>query len=255
MNVDKSMFVISLVTLVFAVILCGAVAAAAPTEVAATKTVSAYTNMTVTIYSTTQVTAKGEKLYVENSVKNLGSTTSKAFYTKYYLVPTKTLLGSKIYLGKQFFPSMLEGNYDKVVSSFTVTNNMSAGSYYVAAVIDKTQIAYSPTKTLVYPKKIDSGFTNVKTYGQYKWSTYQTGINKDVISYAQFYNPNIAHMMKQKTVIAKYIGTGGYTLYMYLEPKLTGHSNWWNGMGIEMTALQYYWNIFRPDMIESGPFE
>ena len=152
---DKRMLLISLVTLVLAFILCGAVAAAVPTEVATTKTVSAYTNMTVTIYSTTPVTAKGEKLYVENSVKNLGSTTSKAFYTKYYLVPTKTLLGSKIYLGKQFFPSMLEGNYDKVVSSFTVTNNMSAGSYYVAAVIDKTQIAYSTTKTLVYPKKID----------------------------------------------------------------------------------------------------
>lgn len=51
---------------------------------------------------------------------------------------------------------MLEGNYNKVVSSFTVTNNMSAGSYYVAAIIDKKQIAYSTTKTLVYPKNIDS---------------------------------------------------------------------------------------------------
>lgn len=79
MNVDTRKLIISLFTLVFAVVLCGTVAAATPTEAETTKTVLAYINMTVTIYSTTHVTAKGEKLYVENSVKNLGSNTSKAF--------------------------------------------------------------------------------------------------------------------------------------------------------------------------------
>lgn len=250
---NKRKMSIWLLALVFAVLLCGAASAAAPKHSDTGKTVSASgSQVSMTVYSITPVTAKGQKFYVENSAKNLGNTTSKAFFAKYYLVPTKTLLKSKIYLGQQFFPSMLRGNYDKVVSQFTVPYNMAAGSYYVAAVIDKTQIGFSTTKTLVWPKEIDSGTTNVPTYGKFTWNTFTTSTN-DVLSYSQFYNPNIGHFMKQKTTLAKYTGTGGFNMYMYIVPKITGTDNYWTGFETAFNAVQYYWHVFRPDMIQNGP--
>lgn len=250
---SKKMISVWLLTFVFAVVLCGAASAATPSHSTSGKVVSASgSQVHITIYSVTPVTARKQKIYVENSAKNLGSTTSHAFFAKYYLVPTKTLLKSKIYLGQQFFPSMLRGNYDKVISSFVVPSNMGYGAFYVAAVVDKTQISFSNTKTLIYPKEIDAGTRVVKTYGKFTWNTFTTAKN-DVLSYSQFYNPNIGHFMKQKTTIAKYTGTGGFNLYMYIAPKLTGKDNYWTGIGAALTPVQYYWNIFRPDMVLNGP--
>lgn len=249
---EKRKILILLCTFVFAVVLCGAASAATTDQSVAGKSVSAtaHNDVYIIIYSVTPITAKGQKISINNSAKNLADTTSSAFYAKYYLVPKKSL-SNKIYLGQYKFPQLNEGFYDREVVTFTVPKTMKDGFYYVAAVADSTHIAYSSTRTVVYPKKIDSGVSRVNTYGKFVWNTYLTR-NNNIISYSWFYNPNIKHTMQQRTILGKY--QVGF-LYMAMTPKLTGHSNYWSFFASSLSPLNYYKYYFKPDMVKNGPFE
>ena len=252
---DKKKIMLSLVTLVFAVILCGAGSAATPGQSTTHKTISAShaNDVAVIINAVTHTTAKGEKLYVNSSAKNLAKTSSSSFYAKYYLVSKKTLKNSKIFLGSHYFNALHPGNYDNMVSTFTVPKNIQIGSYYVAAVVDKNHVSFSNDNTVVYPKEIDSGVVNVKTYGAYKWHTYLMA-DKSVIIYSQFYNPNIKHMMKQTTQIGSFTQTHQKNLlFWYILPKLTGKDGYYTITYSINTPENYYKYIYEPMMLKEGP--
>jgi len=252
---DNKKVILSLVTLVFAVILCGAGSAATPGQSTTHKTIAAShsNNVTIVIHNVSQTTARGAKIYVNSSAKNLAKTSSSSFYAKYYLVSKKTLKDSKIFLGTQYFNALHPGNYDNVATSFTVPKNINLGYYYVAAVADKNHVSFANDKTVVYPKEIDSGVVNVKTYGEYRWHTYLMA-NKTVIIYSRFYNPNIKAMMKQSTQIGSYTETHQKNLlYWYIVPKLSGKDNYFTILYSINTPENYYKYIFKPIMIKEGP--
>jgi hypothetical protein len=246
---EKRKILILLCTFVFAVVLCGAASAATTHQSVTSNSVSAsaQNQVYITIYSNTPVTAKGQKISINNSAKNLGSSTSNAFYAKYYLVPKKSM-EARIYIGQKYFPSLLEGNYDREYVTFTLPTTMKDGSYYVAAVAG-THVTYSTFKTMVYPKKVDSGVSRVKTYGKFVWSTYLTR-NNNIVSYSWFYNPNTKQKMQQLNAIGKY--KVGF-LYLFVTPKITGQSNYWTYFASNLSPLNYYLNYFKPDMIKNGP--
>jgi hypothetical protein len=249
---DKRKVMLSLVTLVFAVILCGAGSAATPGQSTIHKTISTNSqNVGIVVHSTSATTARGQLIYVNSSAKNMGKTSSGSFYAKYYLVSKKTLKNSKIFLGTQYFNSLHPGNYDNMISSFAVPKSMGTGYYYVAAVVDKNHVSFAKDRTAVYSKEIDSGVVTVKTYGQYKWHTYLMP-NKNVMIYSQFYNPNIGHVMKQTTEIGYYTQEKN-VLFWSITPKLSGKDDYWTCYGSISTPENYYKYIFKPIMIKEGP--
>lgn len=247
---NKKKVMVSLVTLVFAVILCGAGSAATPGQSVVGKNVITHSNnVAITINGISPTTARGHHIYVKTTTKNLAKTTSKAFNTKYYLVTKKSLSNSKIYLGTQYFNAIKAGKASTVTSSFLIPQNTNLKAFYVAAVTDKNHVSYSSDQTRVYPKEIDSGVVNVKTYGQFKWHTYLTA-NKTVVSYSQFYNPQIKKVVKQTTQIAFYQKG---LLYMYIVPKISGKDDYWTILPSTLSAENYYKNVFKPNMIKNGP--
>jgi hypothetical protein len=249
---DKRKVMLSLVTLVFAVILCGAGSAATPGQATVHKTISTNTqNVGIVIHSTSATTAKGQLIYVNSTAKNMGKTSSGSFYAKYYLVSKKTLKNSKIFLGTQYYNAMHPGNYDNVISSFAVPKSMGTGYYYVAAVVDKKHVIFADDRTAVYSKQIDSGVVTVKTYGQYKWHTYLMP-NKNVMICSQFYNPRIGHVMKQTTEIGYYTKQKN-VLFWSITPTLSGSGGYWTCYGSISSPENYYKYLFKPVMIKEGP--
>lgn len=252
---DKKKIMLSLVTLVFAVILCGAGSAATPGQSTTHKTVIAthHNDVTIAINGVSPTTARGAKLFVNNTAKNLAKTSSKSFNVQYYLVSKKTMKNSKIFLGTHHFTGLNPGKYNTVVSSFTVPKNIKLGYYYLAAVVDKNHVSFAKDKTVVYPKEIDSGVVNVKKYGEYKWHTYLKS-DKNVIIYSSFYNPNIGSKMNQTTQIGYYTASKQKNiLYWYITPKLSGKDDYFTIIYSLETPENYYKHIYKPIMIKEGP--
>jgi len=247
---EKKTIYIMLFTLVLAVFLCGAVSAAPVSAATTGKTLTTFqsNNITVIGLEASKATAKGNSMNVVTTIKNQGKTASTGTYVYLYLVPTKTLNGAHTYIGKQYVSSMQAGTTKTLENSFIVPYSTETGAYYVAAKYT-TGHAFTTSKTNVYYQKIDSGTVYLKTYGKFVWASYLTQ-NHTVASYTKFYNPNIKANMNQFTRI----GQGGTNfLFMYIIPKLTGQSNYYTIFGSSLTPLQYYLNIFKPDMIKNGP--
>ena len=239
----------------FAVILCGAGSAATPGQSTTHKTIGATHNndVTLVINSIYNTTARSAKLFVNNTAKNLAKTSSKSFYVDYYLVSKKTTQNSKVFLGTRYFSSLSSGKTHNMVNGFIVPKNIKLGYYYVAAVAANKPVSYSKSKTIVYPKEIDSGVINVKKYGAYKWHTYLR-TNKSVIIYSSFYNPNIKAKMNQTTVIGYYTASKQKNLvYWLITPKLTGKDDYFTIDYTVKTPENYYKFFYKPMMIKEGP--
>jgi len=252
---DKKKIMLSLVTLVFAVILCGAGSAATPGQLNTHKTIVAthHNDVTLVINGVSSATARDAKIFVNNSAKNLAKTSSTSFNVQYYLVSKKTMKNSKVFLGTHHFTGLNPGKYNNVVSSFTVPKNIKLGYYYLAAVMDKNHVSYSNGKTIVYPKEIDSGAVNVKKYGEYKWHTYLR-TDKNVIIYSSFYNPNIGTKMNQVTQIGYFTASKQKNvLYWLITPKLTGKDSYLAIIYSVRTPENYYKFVYKPIMIKEGP--
>jgi|GEM_PF-3441865 len=252
---DNKKIILSLVTLVFAVILCGAGSAATPGQSTTHKTIGATHNndVTVVINSISPTTARSAKIFVNNTAKNLAKTSSKSFYVDYYFVSKKTTKNSKVFLGTRYFSSLSPGKTHNMVNGFIVPKNIKLGSYYIAAVTANKHVSYSNGKTIVYPKEIDSGVVNVKKYGAYKWHTYLTN-NKSIIIYSSFYNPNIKAKMSQTTEIGYFTASKQKNiLYTYITPKLTGKDDYYSITYSVKTPENYYKFVYKPIMIKEGP--
>ena len=249
--VDKKMSYTLLFTLILAVFLCGAVSAASTTGTTTGKTLSAAQSkdITVTSIQASKATAKGKSITVVTTIQNQGTSTAKGIHVYLYLVQNKTLNGAHKYFGTQYVSSLAAGNSKTLKNSFIVPYSTKTGIYYVAAKYSSGH-AFATTKTNVYIKKIDSGTSTVKTYGKFAWASYLTQ-NNNVASYTKFYNPNIKSDMNQFTLLGG--KTNGFTNFIYIIPKLTGHDNYWTGFVSAYTPLQYYLGFFKPDMIKNGP--
>ena len=115
---------------VFAIVLCGAAAAAVPNEKLTNKSVVSTIygkDLVVKSVTATTISAKGQKIYVKSTIKNQGNkAVSNGFYTYFYMVPTKSIVGYKKYIGKQYISSLAAGKTNTKTSYFTIPNTINS---------------------------------------------------------------------------------------------------------------------------------
>ncbi|MBM4242183.1 MAG: hypothetical protein FJ150_11100 [Euryarchaeota archaeon] len=129
-----------------------------------------------------------------------------------------------------------------------VTNNTTS--------VNVTEKGPSPSNGTT-PTLIDSGSMNGTFSGEwelytnytYTWKTYRYND-----SYIKIYTScnlhNYTRTVDQTITLTK---KPPGTLTIFIEPKMTGTSNYMTTVHTTSTALEYYWNVWRPGMAASGP--
>ncbi len=146
-----------------------------------------YKDLVVTSVSGPAIVSRGKSISIKYKVYNNGNTAiNNGFYTYFYLVSTKSISGSKTYIGRQYISSLPAWKSITKSAPLTSPKNINYGSYYIAAQVDvtnrvhelneKNNIHYSTKKIGIYPL-IDSGSYKVYSeqlwgYHYFYWKTY-----------------------------------------------------------------------------------
>jgi beta propeller repeat protein len=124
-------------------------------------------DLVITSISTGTTTYKrGDKITIQNTVKNQGKISSGGFYVNFYLSNDSTITTSDTYLGQRYISGLNAGASNTEYTNFTVPSSLS-GSYYIGAIVDSTNAvfesdesnnikAYSNTINVVLPDLVAS---------------------------------------------------------------------------------------------------
>ncbi|MEL7670547.1 CARDB domain-containing protein [Methanobacterium sp.] len=99
-------------------------------------------DLVITSISTGTTTYKrGDKITIQNTVKNQGKIASGGFYVNFYLSNDSNITTSDTYLGQRYISGLNAGASNTTTTSFTVPSSLS-GNYYIGAIVDSTNAVF-----------------------------------------------------------------------------------------------------------------
>lgn len=78
----------------------------------------------------------GDSVDIKNTILNQGNTSTGSFKTSFYLVPTKSLSGTKYWLGSRDITSLAPNTPNTAITHLNIPSTISVGKYYIAVIVD-----------------------------------------------------------------------------------------------------------------------
>ena len=176
-------------------------------------------DLIITSISTGTTTYKrGDKITIQNTVKNQGKIASGGFYVNFYLSNDSTITTSDTYLGQRYISGLNAGASNTAYTNFTVPSSLS-GSYYIGAVVDSTNAVfesnesnnikvYSNTINVVLPDLVASSVSAGSTsYRRGTTMTIKNTVkNQGKVSSGGFYVSIYIYRNYQGKITSTYLG-------------------------------------------------
>lgn len=113
-----------------------------------TKKKAAYLVPSIILANT--ATMRNRKGNLPYKLTNQGSTAAKNVYVNIFLTPTKSMLGTKHFIGKQLISVLSPGRTINLKTSYFISNKIPLGYYYMTVVANKVGYSFIKTKILPY---------------------------------------------------------------------------------------------------------